>query len=47
MDDAVAEHLALVERIGELLPEVAAVARRLIEIYEGGGRLFTFGNGRT
>lgn len=45
MDDAVAEHLALVERIGELLPEVAAVARRLIEVYDGGGRLFTFGNG--
>ena len=45
MDDAVAEHLALVERIGELLPEVAAVARRLIEVYDGGWRLFTFGNG--
>lgn len=45
MDDAVADHLALVERIKELLPEVDAVARRLIEVYDAGGRLFTFGNG--
>ena len=40
-----AEHIALAERVPELLPEVDAVARRLIEVYEGGGRLFTFGNG--
>ena len=45
MDDAVADHLALVERVKELLPEVDAVARRLIAVYDGGGRLFTFGNG--
>ena len=40
-----AEHIALAERVPELLPEVDAVARRLIAVYEGGGRLFTFGNG--
>lgn len=40
-----AEHVALAGRITELLPELRAVGRRLIEVYEGGGRLFTFGNG--
>ncbi len=40
-----AEHVALATRIEELLPQVDEVARRLIETYEGGGRLFTFGNG--
>jgi D-sedoheptulose 7-phosphate isomerase len=43
--DALAEHVALVERIEELLPEVDEVARRLIAVYERGGRLLTFGNG--
>ncbi len=42
---AYAEHLALAGRIEELLPRVDDVARRLIEVYEGGGRLYTFGNG--
>jgi D-sedoheptulose 7-phosphate isomerase len=40
-----AEHVALAGRVSELLPELSAVARRLIEVYEAGGRLFTFGNG--
>src|SRR5215208_972958 len=40
-----ADHIALAERVPELLPEVDAVARRLIAVYEGGGRLFSFGNG--
>jgi D-sedoheptulose 7-phosphate isomerase len=40
-----AEHLALATRIEELLPRVEEVARRLIGVYEGGGRLYTFGNG--
>jgi D-sedoheptulose 7-phosphate isomerase len=40
-----AEHLALATRIEELLPQVEAVAGKLIETYERGGRLFTFGNG--
>ena len=40
-----AEHVALAGRVTELLPELRKVGRRLIEVYEGGGRLFTFGNG--
>ena len=39
------EHLALAERVEELLPEVDALARRLIEVYEGGGTVLSFGNG--
>ncbi len=45
MDDALAEHLALVEHVRDLLPDADAVAQRLIGVYEDGGRLFTFGNG--
>jgi D-sedoheptulose 7-phosphate isomerase len=44
-DDALAEHAALVSRVDELRPTVDAVARRLIEIYERDGRVYTFGNG--
>ena len=43
--EALADHVELVERIQALLPDVEVVARRLIEVYEGGGSLFTFGNG--
>jgi D-sedoheptulose 7-phosphate isomerase len=43
--DALAEHRELLADLGRLLPELDAVARRLIEIYTGGGRLFCFGNG--
>jgi D-sedoheptulose 7-phosphate isomerase len=39
------EHLELAGRVEELLPRVDEVARRLIEVYDGGGRLYTFGNG--
>jgi D-sedoheptulose 7-phosphate isomerase len=42
---ALAEHLALAARIEELLPRVDEVAATLIETYEAGGRLYTFGNG--
>jgi D-sedoheptulose 7-phosphate isomerase len=45
MADAFAEHLALVEQVRTLGPKIDTVARRLIEVYTGGGRLFTFGNG--
>jgi D-sedoheptulose 7-phosphate isomerase len=45
MGDPLDDHLALVEQVRALRPEVDAVARRLIEIYTAGGRLFTFGNG--
>ncbi len=42
---ALAEHLELAARATELLPRAGEVARRLIETYERGGRLYTFGNG--
>lgn len=45
MTDELAEHVAVAERMEELLPELRAVAKRLIEVYAGGGRLLTFGNG--
>lgn len=45
MGDPLEDHLALVEHVKQLLPEVDAVARRLIAVYEHDGRLFTFGNG--
>ena len=47
-DDAasqLAEHVALAVRVEALLPELRAIGKRLIEVYEGDGRLFTFGNG--
>jgi D-sedoheptulose 7-phosphate isomerase len=40
-----AEHVALAARVEELLPQVGEIAERLIECYESGGRLFSFGNG--
>jgi D-sedoheptulose 7-phosphate isomerase len=42
---AIAEHVALAAEIESLLPRADEVARRLIEAYEGGGRVFTCGNG--
>ena len=39
------DHLALAGQVELLLPTVNAVARRLIETYEAGGRLYSFGNG--
>ena len=44
-EDPLAEHAALVARVEELLPRVDAVAGRVIESYEHGGRVYTFGNG--
>ena len=44
MDDF-AEHRALADQVEQLLPRLRDVGRRLIEIYRGDGRLFTFGNG--
>ena len=43
--EAIAEHLELANRIDELVPEAEAVARRVIGVYENGGRVYTFGNG--
>src|ERR687886_3128969 len=45
MADALGDHLALVEDVRELLPEVETVAKALIAVYEADGQLFTFGNG--
>ena len=45
MADPLVEHVALVEQVRGLRPTIDLVARRLIEVYAGGGRLFTFGNG--
>jgi D-sedoheptulose 7-phosphate isomerase len=42
---SLAEHLDVAERMEPLLPLADDVARRLIESYEQGGRLYTFGNG--
>ena len=42
---AIAEHLELAARAGELLPEVDAVARRMVEAYASGACVFAFGNG--
>jgi D-sedoheptulose 7-phosphate isomerase len=42
---AIAEHLALAERIEQLLPEVEAIVASLIDCYRKGGRVYTFGNG--
>jgi D-sedoheptulose 7-phosphate isomerase len=42
---ALAEHLEVARGIEALLPQVDAVAQRLVELYRAGGRLYTFGNG--
>jgi D-sedoheptulose 7-phosphate isomerase len=42
---ALADHLELAGRVEALLPQADEVARRLIETYERGGRVYTFGNG--
>ena len=44
-EDALVEHAELVGRVEELLPQVDAVARLMIDLYGRGGRVFTFGNG--
>ena len=44
-EQALEDHLTLVGEVRRLLPEVDTVARRLIEVYERGGRVFTCGNG--
>ena len=44
-DGALDEHVALVARVRDLLPEVAAVAQVVIRAYEQGGCVYAFGNG--
>ena len=42
---AIAEHVERVRDVERLLPTVDELARRLVDLYENGGRLYTFGNG--
>jgi len=44
-EDALAEHLALVRQLEQLLPKVDEIARSMIAAYRRGGRVFAFGNG--
>jgi D-sedoheptulose 7-phosphate isomerase len=39
------DHIALAGRVEALLPDLALIGQRLVAVYTGGGRLFTFGNG--
>jgi len=43
--DQLAAHRRVLDAMAELVPEVLTVARRLTEVFAGGGRLYTFGNG--
>jgi D-sedoheptulose 7-phosphate isomerase len=43
--DPLDEHIELAGRMRELLPQVEAIAAAIVRVYEGGGRLYTFGNG--
>jgi len=45
VSDALAEHLEVAGRIDRLLPQVEAAAQRVIAAFDGGGRVFAFGNG--
>jgi D-sedoheptulose 7-phosphate isomerase len=45
LDRHLADHLAAAEGTRGLLPALDAVARALIGVYSGDGRLYTFGNG--
>lgn len=44
-DDALDEHVALVAKVRDLLPDVRAVAQAVIGTYERGGCVYAFGNG--
>jgi D-sedoheptulose 7-phosphate isomerase len=43
--DGLDEHLDLVGWVRESLPRIDELATRVVDVYRGGGRLFTFGNG--
>jgi D-sedoheptulose 7-phosphate isomerase len=45
VSDALAEHLAVAQRIDRLLPQVEEAAQSVIRAYGRGGRVFAFGNG--
>jgi D-sedoheptulose 7-phosphate isomerase len=44
-EDALDEHVALVAKIRDLLPDLKAVAQAVIGAYERGGCVYAFGNG--
>ncbi|MGW0086721.1 D-sedoheptulose-7-phosphate isomerase [Streptomyces sp. NPDC003393] len=39
------DHVELARRVEQLLPQLLEISRRLVAVYEAGGRLYTFGNG--
>ncbi|MEU0597414.1 SIS domain-containing protein [Streptomyces sp. NPDC006393] len=39
------DHVDLARRVEQLLPQLLEISRRLVAVYEAGGRLYTFGNG--
>ena len=43
--DALDEHLGLLGWVRESLPRIEELAGRVVDVYRGDGRLFTFGNG--
>jgi D-sedoheptulose 7-phosphate isomerase len=43
--EGLAEHAELLGRIAGLLPQVDAVASRVVDAFSGGRRVYTFGNG--
>ncbi len=45
MSEAFAEHAEVLARLDELLPAAEEAARLIVEAYEGGGRVISFGNG--
>ena len=45
MPDALAEHRELLERVDALLPAAEEAARLIVDAYERGGRVISFGNG--
>jgi D-sedoheptulose 7-phosphate isomerase len=45
VSDGLTEHLALAERLRDLVPAAESVGRAVVEAYERGGRVYTFGNG--
>jgi D-sedoheptulose 7-phosphate isomerase len=42
---SIAEHVELAARLDQLLPQIEQVVTAMIECYERGGRVYTFGNG--
>lgn len=45
MSEAFAEHAEVLARLHDLLPATEEAARLIVDAYEGGGRVISFGNG--